>query len=272
MYSLDAYEQILRAYLKQGFHFFPLGEAVSNSNPKVVLLRHDIDYSLEAAVKVAEVNHQLGVRACFCLQTRNALYNLLEERNSDRVHRIVALGHIIGLHFSFPMKAMDIPHDDLPEYVEKWIRQDLQLLESMLEQPVQSVMSWHNPSVLGREHARLVSRHVPGIVNAYALVADGLAYASDSNHRFTVAEWMNKARNSPARVHLLFHPFQWVHSSVRIEQVLGEAWKELIREMEWVFLTNHIYRERFPKGLSQSGLDAWVAPLLDVGDDGANPH
>lgn len=266
MFSLASYSEVLSAFQKNGYVFYPLGEVIPEEVPKAVLLRHDIDYNLQAAVRVAEANHALGVRACFCLQIRNVLYNLLEQNNLDNIHRIIGLGHTIGLHFSLPEAVADSQAEELPRIVNAMIQHDMQLLASLLGVPIQSVMSWHNPSVLGEKYTCLVHGSVPGITNAYALVADGLAYASDSNHRFSVGAWLDKAANSPDRVHLLFHPFQWVYDSTTMEQVLAGAWRDHIRLAESEFMTNHYYRKHFPNRLPDAGVDAWVAPLIQAGD------
>ncbi len=266
MFSLVSYSDVLSAFQKNGYAFYPLGEVIPEEVPKAVLLRHDIDYNLLAAVRVAEANHALGVKACFCLQIRNVLYNLLEQDNIDNIHRIIELGHTIGLHFSLPKAVADSPAEELAEIVDAMVQHDMQLLASMLDVPVQPVMSWHNPSVLGAKHASLVSRPIAGLINPYALVADGLAYASDSNHRFTIEEWLDKAINSPERIHLLFHPFQWVYDSSTMEQVLAGAWRDHIRLAESEFLTNHYYRRYFPNGLPDTGLNAWVTPLIHAGN------
>lgn len=269
MFSINSYRRVISAFLDSGYAIYPLGEEVPADTPRAVLLRHDIDYNLQAALQVAEANHALGVRACFCLQIGNVLYNLLEENNRQRVRRIANLGHGIGLHFSLPASVGSVPDAELPSHVEALIQNDMQLLAAMVDVPVQPVMSWHNPSVLGEEHAHLVSNPVSGLINAYALVAGGLAYASDSNHRFTIDEWLHKAKHSPERIHLLFHPIQWVHDSRSMGAALAGAWRQNIRSMEREFLTNHYYRRHFPEGLPEAGLDAWLAPLQKRGDKDA---
>ena len=261
MYSIQSYQKIIGAFLKQGYIFIPLGEEIPEDSNRTIIFRHDIDYSMQHAIRIAEVNHAMGVRACFCLQIRNVLYNLLEEQNQRAVRRILELDHKIGLHFSLPQNLGNSSEENLADKVEAMILNDMRILGVLLDIDVHPAMSWHNPSVLGEDSSHLVSRPVSGVTNAYALMKEGVTYFSDSNHRFSVEEWLARAESSPNRLHLLFHPFQWVYNSARMEEVLFGIWKDHIRTMEREFLTNHLYRAHFPKGMPEEGLDSWVEPL-----------
>ena len=64
-----------------------------------LILRHDIDMSLDAALPIAEIESSLGLRAHYFVLVRTEMYNLFSAQ-ADRVLReLAALGHEIGLHF-----------------------------------------------------------------------------------------------------------------------------------------------------------------------------
>ena len=57
---------------------------------KVILLRHDIDLSLEKALKMAEIESQLNLISTYFLRV-NLLYNIFETRNNEIIKRILSL-------------------------------------------------------------------------------------------------------------------------------------------------------------------------------------
>lgn len=70
-----------------------------NINTKFILLRHDVDYSVHRALKMARIEHKEGVKATYYLLLHSEFYNLFEKEIAELVNEIISLGHEIGLHF-----------------------------------------------------------------------------------------------------------------------------------------------------------------------------
>src|SRR5437879_10809280 len=83
--------------LSSGYRMAPFSRPPSKTERRIYL-RHDVGYSLEMAVRLAEVNAELGVRGTFCVLLRSQIYNLLSEKSMALVAQIHALGQEIGLH------------------------------------------------------------------------------------------------------------------------------------------------------------------------------
>ena len=66
---------------------------------RFIILRHDVDSSLNAALKMARIEQEEGVVATYFLHLHNVLYNVLERDMTGLVSSILACGHKIGLHF-----------------------------------------------------------------------------------------------------------------------------------------------------------------------------
>src|SRR6266513_2864721 len=79
-------------YVFRSFENFIRGESF-------VLWRHDVDFSMHAAARLAEIEHDEGVQATYFVHLHNEFYNLLESTTWARLKRIIAQGHSIGLHF-----------------------------------------------------------------------------------------------------------------------------------------------------------------------------
>ncbi len=84
-----------------------------------VFLRHDVRISLEAALELARVEHELGARATYLLMTESAFYNLDSHVGHYAQRQLRQWGHSVGLHAVHPRAELDRRFD--------------------------KVVSWHNP-------------------------------------------------------------------------------------------------------------------------------
>ena len=93
---------------RASFVVHPISEASPGATS--VLLRHDIDVSVERALPVAELEAQLGLRATYAVMTASPLYDVRSRKSRQSVHRLTGLGHELGLHFH--------AHEDRPALEE----------------------------------------------------------------------------------------------------------------------------------------------------------
>ena len=66
---------------------------------KCVILRHDIDQSLEKSLEFAEFEKSLQVRSTYFILLTSDFYNIASLKNTRIITKIKRLGHNIGLHF-----------------------------------------------------------------------------------------------------------------------------------------------------------------------------
>src|SRR5947208_126656 len=66
---------------------------------KHVLWRHDIDFSMHRALRLAQLEKEAGVISTYFLYPHSLFYNFLSRSVIDLVLKIIELGHDIGLHF-----------------------------------------------------------------------------------------------------------------------------------------------------------------------------
>jgi hypothetical protein len=168
---------------------------------RVVLLRHDLDQSLEQALRVARIEHDHGLRSTFFVWLTSPFYNVLDPTQSAIVRELAALGHQVGLHFDETAYALE-PCDELSAPV----RREVELLSDFLGLDVR-VVSFHRPSerVL-RDDVRL-----PGLSNTYeARFVREFKYISDSRRTWREGCACTKlASRLHPKLHLLTHPFWW---------------------------------------------------------------
>jgi len=258
-YSLESYKLILSTFQSSGFQIVPLRAPVADEDASVLYLRHDVDYNLEVAERMAEANQELGVSGCFFVNPRCPLYNVACEDSLGSVARIRALGQTIGLHVTLLGDEVEsIVHD--ADRIARYVQREHNLLSSIVGE-VEPVMSWHNPSLAGEHFQDRLCNEIRGIFNAYSLSHRGVAYMGDTNHRYSTAQWLDAARSGQGSIQATFHPYTWVLGAPTMEETLARTWPLLIRRCEKEFMSNHTYRAACPDGLPAEALSRWVDPL-----------
>ena len=177
-FDLDHYRELVEAARAGGYRFAFFDR---DPQPGDVLLRHDVDLSLEAAVQLAELEAELEAHATYFLMTESVFYNLASQPGEHTLERLRTLGHRVGLHAVHPRVELDDRFDP--------------------------VLAWHNPE------PEFMSASVDGVANAMEPRFFGPGrYRSDSNQRWREGcPHEALARGDFEWLQLLTHPEIWVH-------------------------------------------------------------
>lgn len=92
-FTLDTYKLFISTLNKFGYSFQTCEEFIDNSMPKVVILRHDIDIRKHKALKVAEIEKELGLKATYYFRIVKASFD------PEVIRQIALMGHEIGYHY-----------------------------------------------------------------------------------------------------------------------------------------------------------------------------
>ena len=120
-FDLGHYRELLQAARAGGYRF-----AFFDRDPQAgdILLRHDVDLSLDAAVRLAELEHEEDAAATYFLMTESVFYNLASTEGERALERLRELGHRVGLHAVWPRRELDERfepvvawHNPDPEYM-----------------------------------------------------------------------------------------------------------------------------------------------------------
>jgi hypothetical protein len=175
-FDLAHYGELLETAVAGGYRF-----AFFDRPPEAgdVLLRHDVDLSLDAALRMAELEAEAGAAATYCLMTQSEFYNLESASGAAAIEHLRGLGHRVGLHAIWPHADRDDRFDP--------------------------VLAWHNPD------PGYMREPVAGFVNAMeAPWAD--VYRSDSNQHWRQGcPHEELASGAFERLQLLIHPEIWVY-------------------------------------------------------------
>jgi hypothetical protein len=97
-FDTEGYALFIRTAADKGYSIGPVSGGLE-APAKSLILRHDVDFSLDRALALAELEQGLGVQATYFIMVSNPFYNALAPRSRRLLARIVELGHEIGLHW-----------------------------------------------------------------------------------------------------------------------------------------------------------------------------
>jgi hypothetical protein len=89
-YKMLCRELVQAGYASIPFSNHPLADPVAQQ--RILLLRHDVDYSLRKAEKIARIEKGFGIRSTFFIRLRKGM-------KAERIRQLAALGHEIGYHY-----------------------------------------------------------------------------------------------------------------------------------------------------------------------------
>lgn len=181
-----------------------------------VLLRHDVDLSLDAAARMARLEADRGVRATYFVLLTSNLYNPLDGDHRDRLREIESLGHDVGLHFSTHEYWSA---DDRPpaEGLRARVLDEVSVLRTVASDP--AAVSFHIPPtwVQGRTFEGFRSAYEPAVF-------EEVEYLADSTQRWR-SEPPEVEAGGPLQV--LAHPGLWDEEDAgfegRVEQAVVDA-------------------------------------------------
>jgi len=196
-----------------------------------LLLRHDVDYDLGLAARLAEINQAHGVSATFFILVGSMLYNPFNPPNLAAIETIIKRGQHIGLHYHHKTGTLDTGR----------LERELSLLKFLIP-TAQRVVAWHNP-VAGLENLNVAAEAL-GVTCAYApCFFSKDRYISDSNRRHDTTDILAFASESKApTVQVLIHPLIWMRPTADMLATLSEAFVEQQKRIEEIFSENSCWK------------------------------
>ena len=95
-FTPQGYRALIAALRDRGFETRMFADA--DPAQAHLIVRHDVDMELSAALSIAELEAEDGIKATYFFLVRSELYNAASQAGSSAIRRISALGHHIGLH------------------------------------------------------------------------------------------------------------------------------------------------------------------------------
>jgi len=249
-YNLSNYSALIKNAKLEGYEFITFDSKILSNNISgninrsngLILLRHDIDADLVAAVKMASLEAKLGIKSTYFLMLRSPCYNLMSRSGQKLACQLIQYGHQIGLHYDQGHdEQLAIQYDETLDLIQKqasWI-------EDILSCKIKTV-SFHQPS------KRILKDGIfcGDLLNTYdKKLSKIFNYFSDSNRVFPLWRHLNcnssqddfqnvLSENYPLNIQLLIHPMWWVYDNLKTEEVWNQAILSNLEQMQTQLLNN----------------------------------
>tara|TARA_Y100001963_G_C6780967_1_gene449824 strand:+ start:367 stop:1098 length:732 start_codon:yes stop_codon:yes gene_type:complete len=179
---------------------------ITEKTEKFCVLRHDIEFSIDRAYKLAKVEKDIGISSTYTVQLRNNTYNALSEKNINLIRKIKELGHNIGLHQNPPLMEF--------EKLGFYIMNDIEILEHFYGFKIDR-FAFHRPK---KEYLASYI-NLENKINCYDKKFFhyfdekpnklNVLYLSDSNHKWKFGHPLEIDFSKINKLQLLTHPYSW---------------------------------------------------------------
>ena len=237
-HAADFTEKKYAELLKRFLQSHQPGKFMECGSRPMFVCRHDVDFSPQRSLKIAQIENELGISAYYFVLLRSDFYNLLEHEISQIFRKIITLGHTIGLH-------LDISHltDCNEDELCTRINFEKDIISTELNTEINS-FAFHNTNNISFKFKK---SYYSGLLNIYSdQIMSKYKYCSDSNGywRFKKPDDI-RVENIKSDIQLLTHPAWWtkdvMQPSERIERCIeGRAKKILSNYQQKLFLNNRV--------------------------------
>ena len=197
-FTVAGYKALLEEFLKRGYQVKRFAD--SEPDRKHLVLRHDLDMSVQAALPIARVERELNVVATYFVLMRSEMYNPLSLRSLRTLGDLAKLGHETGVHLDASLYGDDIAA------LDQVAARECIALETLTGQPVK-ILSFHRPapSVQG------LDRTIAGRHHTYEpKYFHEMGYCSDSRGGWHHGHPLEHLAVTEGRaLQLLTHPIWW---------------------------------------------------------------
>lgn len=203
-FSYESYNNSINKYLNSGYKFITFSQYDIEKQNKLVLMRHDIDFDIEPAKKLSELENKIGVLSTYFFRITAKNYNILSPSLIKDIEFIKKRGHEIGLHLDHTHIKPNSHEIDLILNIKYLLERDLSIeIDSF---------SIHEPSRTSLEISSETLDKLKLKNNAYdKKFFKDIKYISDSGGRWReghFAEWLDRVD----RIQILTHPLWWYES------------------------------------------------------------
>lgn len=205
-FSFRDYTGVLKAYKDAGYAVTGFTEYIADPQPKHLVLRHDLDNSIEQALRVARLDAEQGCSASIFVRVHARGYNLMSLPSLHAIREMESLGHEVGLHLEGGIgEVMGGSNED-------WADRQKRVFESAVDRPLTG-FSLHEPARMGgiAFADSLLERWSDSVTHhAYEdrFTTPQMKYLSDSSGNWREGHfglWVGKE----PRMQVLTHPFWW---------------------------------------------------------------
>ena len=209
-FSLPHYRDVLVRARLMGYAIRPMRDWAAGlaTEPRSILLRHDIDVSLESIAPIDAIENELGIHATYYVRTRARFYDVGGDTGATAMAALRAHGHEVGLHYEpDPDGQSEVAWDDASKVA---LAADKARLIGVAGEPMEGAAA-HRPAKAGA----LTPEQVRSVGFAYEATGPTLEaasprwkYLADSRGQWRegcICGWLGNVD----RLIMVVHPIWW---------------------------------------------------------------
>jgi len=228
----------LRRFLRHIKQIYLITSLDKWDGSNAIILRHDVDFNIESAYKLALIEKEIGITSTFFIMTTAHTYNPMSIKNRKMLVEMVKLGFEIGLHFDSSVYG-NINIDKMKNKVDE----EASVLFSIINKKIVSI-SLHNPSVNGKY---LIFE---GYNNAYdKKIFSPKIYLSDSIMKFrhNIYEFVKRVKTT--HIQILLHPLHYTKNGGNYATIMSEFINTFTKDIESIHAVNKTFNEQVKEGI-----------------------
>lgn len=214
-FTFDFYEYMLSEAQNRGYTVSSF-EKYEEANKKTVIVRHDVDYTLNGVLEIVNIENKIGVTSTYLFRVHAHEYNIFAPHVYQLIRYIRDCGHEIGLHLEAMTFARALHLD--PRDI---LKREKAVIEAVLGQEVKTVSehrdishfvhgtpNYHDvfdPKEFGFDNYGLEDRYF-----------EQMKYLSDSNGSWREGD-LTKHLGQHDRFQVLVHPDWWFEKDLLLK-------------------------------------------------------
>jgi hypothetical protein len=214
-FSHAYYRSMLEQCLAAGYRISSFAD-YDPSAERTIILRHDIDYTMDGVLAFASIEKALDCTATYLLRVHADEYNVFACTTWRVIDQVRRFGHELGLHFEVMNAGRALGLDPLELF-----RRERAVLEAVLGQQIQTVSEHRELSGTIHGTPLFEERYDHGNlgVEHYAMAPEytrDMKYLSDSNAHWREGDLLQHIGEQP-RIQALIHPDWWFEDDLLLK-------------------------------------------------------
>jgi len=208
-FSYKHYFEVL-SYAKKNYTLGTIGEfSKLKRKNKFILLRHDVDFSLDHALVLAKEEAKRSIFSTYFILLNDTLYNAFSDEGIEKIQMISRLGHEIGLHYNTNI-FNKIKSSSISQIIL-----ESKMLSNIIGKKIISVAQ-HNPTITQKIKTKINSQFIDA---RNEMIAKTTTFLSDS-----LQNWRNGCMcrhvDKIDRMQISTHPIWWSKNPTSVKKTM----------------------------------------------------
>lgn len=194
---------MLKKALKDGYVFTNFRDYEKNKKAqKLIVLRHDVDYSPKRALEIAKIEKSLGLKSTFFIRVHGEHYHPLDRESYPIFKKILKLGHEIGLHYEARTYSKKLGQETIEIF--RW---EKAILEKIFNIKIESASEHRDLDGVTAGYKFFSDKHLAGIKQETYEKCFQNCYLADSCNKWNHGCLCDNLDRT--KIQLLVHPDLW---------------------------------------------------------------